>query len=235
MGESDEKILKSLFEFIEQLSNYYLDKFNEWDSIENHILNLKNNKVNTVFNFNPSGDNKYEFFNTKYLKHIEEYLAFLNREMIYSPPFDSIFAEINISSRVKAINSLLYKIINYCMGKEEKGNVPLNKCINDLQGYRVILDIDCEYDDLKSHLQNYLEKYRMQNREVRIRYLVAHRANNSYNAIHLYLNKMGNNFVFSWELQIWLKKYEKSNLESHAAYKQGYTKWELEIKNKDLE
>ena len=119
------------------------------------------------------------------------------------------------------------------MGKEEKGNVPLNKCINDLQGYRVILDIDCEYDDLKSHLQNYLEKYRMQNREVRIRYLVAHRANNSYNAIHLYLNKKGNNFVFSWELQIWLKKYENSNLKSHAEYKQGYTKWELEIKNKD--
>ena len=46
---------------------------------------------------------------------------------------------------------------------------------------------------------------------------------------------MGNNFVFSWEFQSWVKKYEKSNLESHAAYKQGYTKWELEIKNKDLE
>lgn len=99
----------------------------------------------------------------------------------------------------------------------------------------MILDIDYEYKDLESYLQDYLIKYRIQNREVRIRYLVAHRANNSYNAIHLYLNKMGNNFVFSWELQIWLKKYEKSNLESHAAYKQGYTKWELEIKNKDLE
>ena len=48
-----------------------------------------------------------------------------------------------------------------------------------------------------------------------------------YKAIHVYFGK-GNNYVFQWELQIWLEKDEINNLLSHHKYKQDYIKWEKE-------
>ena len=48
-----------------------------------------------------------------------------------------------------------------------------------------------------------------------------------YYAIHIYFGN-DDNFKFQWELQLWDKKHEKINLESHAKYKQDYTKWEQE-------
>lgn len=45
-----------------------------------------------------------------------------------------------------------------------------------------------------------------------------------YQAIHIYFQN-GNNKYFPWELQIWRKKDEQTNIESHAKHKQAYTKW----------
>ncbi len=49
-----------------------------------------------------------------------------------------------------------------------------------------------------------------------------------YVATHVYFKK--DNFSFPWELQIWDKSHEKSNIELHEQYKQEYTKWEKENK-----
>lgn len=46
-----------------------------------------------------------------------------------------------------------------------------------------------------------------------------------YDAVHIYFGNE-NNKKFQWELQLWNKSKEKTNLKSHAEYKQGYTKWE---------
>ena len=46
----------------------------------------------------------------------------------------------------------------------------------------------------------------------------------SYIATHIYFEK--GNFCFLWELQIWAKKDEKNNFQSHKEYKQEYTIWE---------
>lgn len=48
----------------------------------------------------------------------------------------------------------------------------------------------------------------------------------SYIDTHIYFEK--GNFCFPWELQIWAKKDEKNNFQSHKEYKQEYTKWESE-------
>ena len=48
----------------------------------------------------------------------------------------------------------------------------------------------------------------------------------SYIATHIYFEN-GNTF-FPWELQIWTKKDEKNNFSSHKAYKQDYTRWEMD-------
>lgn len=46
-----------------------------------------------------------------------------------------------------------------------------------------------------------------------------------YKAVHVYFGK-GNNYLFQWELQVWLERDQISNLLSHHKYKQDYVKWE---------
>ena len=48
-----------------------------------------------------------------------------------------------------------------------------------------------------------------------------------YTAIHIYFGN-NDNKKFQWELQLWDKKHEQTNLKSHAKHKQDYTKWEKE-------
>lgn len=128
----------------------------------------------------------------------------------------NISSEIN--SRVKATNSIEYKINNYMSIKHEYGKVPINKCFNDIYGIRIILDKAVEYEDIK----DFIEKYNY----AKIKCYNA--SKQDYVATHLYFKK--NNYSFQWELQIWNKEYEKSNILSHALYKQDYTKWENENK-----
>lgn len=45
-----------------------------------------------------------------------------------------------------------------------------------------------------------------------------------YKATHIYFRD--GNYNFQWELQIWNKSDETTNIESHRKYKQEYIKWE---------
>ena len=49
-----------------------------------------------------------------------------------------------------------------------------------------------------------------------------------YIATHIYFKK--DNYSFPWELQIWDKTHENSNIMLHEQYKQDYIKWEEENK-----
>lgn len=46
-----------------------------------------------------------------------------------------------INTRVKTHNSIEYKIENY-RSNHEDGKIPINKCLNDLYGIRIILSED---------------------------------------------------------------------------------------------
>lgn len=49
-----------------------------------------------------------------------------------------------------------------------------------------------------------------------------------YKATHIYFKL--DNYSFPWELQVWNRHDENSNLISHKKYKQEYTLWEKENK-----
>ena len=124
-----------------------------------------------------------------------------------------------IDGRVKAQNSIEYKIENYICS-HEGGKIPIKKCFNDLFGVRVIINDDFEHSDIK--------KYVDQNN---LGYKCIDSSKNMYKATHIYFER--GNFFFSWELQIWNKKDEETNYKSHKEYKQEYTKWENESKGGD--
>lgn len=194
--------LEKLILFIQK--NY--DRINDnWKKSNKYFsLNMKRTKVQD-FNKNESLLN-YIF---DYRNFINENVIEMMRDIQYSK-FHNI-----VNSRVKALNSIQYKIDNYNKN-HENGKIPIKKCLNDIFGLRMIFEEDIDYDKIKTLLSNKFPNLKC-----------IESIRGSYQAIHIYFGN-DNNKNFQWELQLWDKKHEKSNLESHAKYKQDYTKWEME-------
>lgn len=150
------------------------------------------------------------------------YRSFINENIIdFTIAMQKYNREIStISARIKSPNSIEYKIKNY-IENHENGTTPINKCFNDLFGIRIIYDNDIEYDEINKIISGckYKCKCKIKCNDV---------VRNEYKAIHIYF--MRDRYTFPWELQIWTKNRENSNMESHAKYKQEYTKWERENK-----
>ena len=129
--------------------------------------------------------------------------------------FSDLHLKSSIFSRIKAINSIQYKIENYYLNRED-GKIPINKCLNDIVGIRIILNNEISLIAINNWLKSTFKNLKV---------IEAYRG--EYRAIHVYFGK-GNNYLFQWELQIWLLKDSNKNLLSHHKYKQSYIKWEKE-------
>ena len=152
--------------------------------------------------------------NADILNKIIEYRALLNEETISSTFEINMlkYQNSSVTTRVKAQNSIEYKIENYYTN-HENGKIPLKKCLNDLFGIRIVIDGKFGYDDIVDFLSNRFPGYKC-----------IDSSKNGYNATHIYFEK-GNEY-FPWELQVWQKADEKNNYASHRRYKQEYTSWE---------
>ncbi len=157
--------------------------------------------------------------NSEILNTILNYRLFLNENHLdIKLAFDQLNIQSEVSSRVKAQNSIEFKISNYMTNKHEYGKVALNKCFNDLYGIRIIFNENVEYKDIKKFVD---EKYKK-----KLKCYDASKEN--YVATHIYFKE--DNYSFQWELQIWDKAHYESNIISHEHYKQDYIKWEEENK-----
>ena len=195
-----------------KLINFIIKKYDEinleWEKNENYNqLNMKRTQVVDVY------------IDKEKLNYIFNYRNFINDKFSY------IFNELqqlgfscNVTSRVKALNSIQYKIENYKLN-HENGKIPIKKCLNDLLGFRIIFLDDIDYKNIKDYINDTFPKLKC-----------IKSIKKGYNAVHIYFGNE-NNKKFQWELQLWNKSNEKTNLKSHAEYKQDYTKWE-NINNK---
>lgn len=120
----------------------------------------------------------------------------------------------NVTARVKARNSIEYKIQNYKTEQHKFGKVPINKCLNDLFGFRVIMDTPITYEQINEAFGK--------------DYKCIDSSKLEYKAVHLYFRD--GNYKFPWELQIWNRCDVESNFASHKKYKQEYTTWEKSSK-----
>ena len=196
--------LEKLIEFIQteylhfnkkwQNSNYYT-KINLKDNL---VIDLSENEeiLNAVFNYR-------EFINENNIQLLMDFKQ-----------FNTNSAKINI--RTKANNSIEYKIKNY-IENHENGKVPINKCLNDLFGIRIICAEKIENAQITE-----LIKYKFKN----LKCIKSDKK--EYKATHIYFRQ--GNFNFQWELQVWNREDEMNNINSHEKYKQDYIKWEKENK-----
>jgi hypothetical protein len=178
----------------QDINNYNLRK-----TLVNHILEQVDDTDTYIIN--------KDFHTTlnKYLSHVDRLTIESELEYTYS--------DLDCRVRVKQQESIIYKIGHYHSGKAESGKLPLNKCLNDLVGFRVVLpdfNHTCQsFEEMCSYIgKNYRIKYRNSSK-------------GEYKATHVYFYGAGN-MNFPWELQIWLPEDHANNYESHNKHKQGY-------------
>ena len=148
------------------------------------------------------------------LETIYGYRSFLSEKIL---ELNSLFKEYIVCdsiilTRLKTLNSINDKIGKYTNKKSEQGNIPINKCLNDIFGVRIILKMDINFDQIKNFTQNYVGNIKCIDSSKGI-----------YKATHIYFRKT--NYDFPWELQIWRKEDENNNINSHKIYKQEYIEW----------
>lgn len=125
-----------------------------------------------------------------------------------------------ITSRVKNHNSIEEKIDDYCRKRVQRGEVSVNKCLNDLFGIRII--IDCESlddDDLTSMTDSFGNALTLEDKDVPARGDIP-----PYIAKHIYFKQ--SNEDYRWELQIWRTADQENNHESHRKHRYIYRGWE---------
>ncbi len=207
-----------MYEDLVNLIYFSLKKYNllleEWKGYKDYKqINLRKVLVKDVKN------------DIDILNIIINYRTFINSK--FSNLF-SDFTNLNWSGdnkldlRVKARNSIEYKIERY-INYHDNGEIPLNKCINDLFGIRIIFNEDIDYKIIKEIVNKEFGN--------NIKCIDSSKGV-GYVATHIYLKY--DNYSFPWEIQVWDKKHEKSNIICHNIYKQDYIKWENENKGGEL-
>ncbi|WP_270329631.1 hypothetical protein [Lactococcus lactis] len=142
-----------------------------------------------------------------------DFLILINKYKIALNAGVSSFLDVQINFpsvryRIKQGESISEKILYYMTANHEYGGVPLNKCLNDFLGFRILVsDLDSLYECLMS--DNDLKGV--------VKLLL--REDGSYRGLHLYF-KNGKNKFFPWELQIWDKSQAEQNELSHSEHKQ---------------
>ena len=202
--------MKSVFDELKDLIDYidslYLSITDEWHKTNGTKVNLKKSLVSDI-------DADSAIYKT-----ISEYVQLLNDHSADVSLALSFACSCKVTARVKAQNSIEFKIHNYKTEQHEYGKVPINKCFNDLFGIRVILSPAQSFEEIIAFVEaTYPGKYRC-----------IDSSKKDYKAVHLYFRK--NNQTFPWELQIWNECDVENNFTSHKKYKQEYTTWEKEIK-----
>ena len=193
--------LKKLIDYIQSI---YSKVTVEWLETAENVVSLKTALVRDV-----DADSVI-------YQNIMSYVQLLSeRDIDFILNFSTVCAY-PVTTRIKTANSIEYKIQNYRTQKHQYGKIPVNKCINDLFGIRVIVDKSLTYEDVSDFIkQTYSDKYKC-----------IDSSKQEYKAIHIYF-KEGNK-AFPWELQIWNTCDAESNFASHKKYKQEYTTWETE-------
>ena len=214
MKKKIDEIKSEIATCINGLIDLYLNMDNAL-VVDGKKVNLKQEKIKKVSLENKDISYYFDFYNA--LSLYRERL----KQMIASSNIDFLFGK---ESRVKNINSISSKIYQYIKLKKEKGDVSINKCLNDLYGIRIIVPLR-KMTDLIEIVNELSIEYGWKCR-------ITDASKQEYKAVHLYLLK--DNYSLRWEVQFWLEKYDASNRASHAKYKQSYTSWESSYSVKEL-
>lgn len=195
-----------VIEHITSLYNTLASKWIEQYGYKN-LINLKKKTVSDIYN------------QDYILEYIKNYMFFLFDETLGLNPCAELELKNSVTRfRLKTTNSVDSKIITYNQ-KTHRGKIPINKCLNDLCGFRIVLNSNFCYEDILGYISEDCPNLKC-----------IDSSKNGYIATHIYFSLPQDNKLFPWELQVWRQCDEKHNIENHSIYKQRYTKWENRTK-----
>lgn len=162
----------------------------------------------------------------EFLDYIDKYYAGLNAALI-SSNFEYDYSEWDARIRIKQKESVINKL-HYYFCNHVNGKTSIQKCLNDLLGFRLIID-DFNFNSLD--IQNFFEDIKCEQNLMKW----YTRDKEGYKGTHIYFKNVSN-FYFPWELQIWNTAYARSNEISHELHKakRNYIMWPEQYKTASL-
>lgn len=128
--------------------------------------------------------------------------------------------------RGKNRESVLNKLYYYRHEKSDS-NIPIQKCLNDIYGFRLIIETELGYEKILGKIKK--------SKALKVKLFRPYvRKDEKYQAIHIYF-KSSNNIYFPWELQIWKKEDKEVNENEHKTHKskRKYINWIDTYKRED--
>ena len=126
-------------------------------------------------------------------------------------------ADFDVAYRVKTLDSIFDKIRRYNRNPRLLGNTPVNKCLNDVFGIRMIVQCTVMADDIIGYVND---------RHPGLKVLDSSKTEDDeavYIATHIYFRE--SNRRYPWELQKWSVEHTETNYESHRERKEAYVRW----------
>lgn len=203
-----------LLQLVERINQDHSDLSAKWlDLLEDDFLNLKRKRIDHIVHENEL------IIDPKFLKTVSHYHTYVNLETI-SIEYEYDYYEYDVRTRVKQKDSIVNKMIHYRRKESPtgKGIVPINKCLNDIFGIRIIFDhLNHEDETFQSFIESLCSQYKL--RQVK-------KTEDEYIATHLYFKNEKNHY-FPWELQVWSREDAVNNEQSHQKHKskRKYTEW----------
>jgi len=197
------ELYKEIFEIIYENHNLYC---NDWHCTLKNDINLKRKTIDDIYKDSENMDLDFLKYMLLFLKDLDS----LQDEIIFyfsQKPF------INVRSRIKGMDSILNKI-SIKKHSSDRGKIPINKCLNDLLGVRII-------DDNWNKKLSYVKEYVLEAKNKGYRIKGIERELEGYKGYHIYFRGL-NNKHFPIELQIWDKSDEDNNIKSHFKRKQNH-------------
>ncbi|MCY1569867.1 hypothetical protein [Staphylococcus pettenkoferi] len=162
-------------------------------------------------------NHKGDIINSSIVMILQEYIDILishEKELAINDNHD-------VKYRVKNFKCVINKITRFNRNNK-LGTFPLNKVLNDILGYRLIITSTLPIKELKLNIQETVETLPT---AMKNKITVLNSSKNQYKAVHVYF-KLSNR-TYPIELQIWRAKDREQNRDSHLAYKQDYMKWHV--------
>lgn len=188
---------EQIVEVIRAINEFHLRMSQEQEAYL--TLNLKKNTVSSIVSD--------EGISQQFQSIIDRYRNALLID--YMAEINNFSFKCQVRIRIKQAESISEKLLYYSTKEGSNGEYPINKCLNDILGFRIIVSNLSEIDSLLQSdtvIQNTVFK-------------IIQRKIGDYEATHLYFKNKKNSY-FPWELQIWDVSHSSLNVESHEQHKQ---------------
>lgn len=214
-----EQIYEKIKLLIDEIYRLHADFSTEFSLLETvELKNLKKKQIRHITDITYLPDDSGVFLITESFYNLLKTYTERLKGVLAKTDLEFDFYDLDFRARIKEPASIVGKIKFYRVGKSEEGKIAIQKCLNDLLGFRITIDsFEHNSKSLITLSEELLKPYSNM-------VVIRDASKGDYKATHVYFFGESNKY-FPWELQIWKKCDALNNDKSHTIHKQEYTEW----------